>query len=382
MQIPSFFSMYQQLIALPSISSMDSRWDHSNKAVIDKLSDWLTDLGFQCQVNELVGKPGKYNLLARRGSGSGGLLLSGHTDTVPYDASRWHSDPFQLTERDGGWYGLGSIDMKGFFAFVIEALKALPEERQQQPLMILATADEETTMDGARQLNQFDNLKPAACVIGEPTSMTPVFAHKGHLSEAIRVTGKSGHSSDPSLGINAIEIMHPIIQKLLALKSDLSHKYSSELFSVSAPTLNLGAIHGGDNPNRICACCELQIDLRPLPGMNIDDVYLLLNQQLATLYQQWPDCITVEHLHPAIPGYQEQPDAAIVQLAEELSAQQAHAVNYCTEAPFIQQLGCETLVMGPGSIKQAHQPNEFLALDSIKPSQKIISQLIQGYCFR
>ncbi|RUO75361.1 acetylornithine deacetylase [Idiomarina seosinensis] len=381
MPVPSFFSMYQQLIAIPSISSMDSQWDHSNKAVIEKLAEWLGELGFDCEINELQGKPGKFNLLARRGTGSGGLLLSGHTDTVPYDESRWSSDPFTLTERDNRWYGLGSIDMKGFFAFVIEALKELPAEQQQQPLMILATADEETTMDGARQLSNFSNLKPDACIIGEPTSMTPVLAHKGHLSEAIRVTGKSGHSSDPKLGLNAIEIMHQVIGRLLTVQSDFSSKYSNALFTVPEPTLNFGSIHGGDNPNRICGCCELQIDIRPLPGMDISELYLLINQQLADLRQRCPGQIDLIQLHPAIPGYQEQADAALVHLAEKISGRTAHAVNYCTEAPFIQQLGCETVVMGPGSIAQAHQPDEYLATDTIDSTQKQIYQLIRGYCY-
>lgn len=381
MNTPSFFSMYQQLIAQPSISSLDPAWDHSNKQVIDLLAEWLTPLGFSCEINQLKNKPGKYNLLARRGRGRGGLLLSGHTDTVPYDANRWQFDPFKLTEQDNRWYGLGSIDMKGFFAFVIEALKGLPEEQQKQPLLILATADEETTMDGARQLSMFDNLAPAACIIGEPTSMRPVCAHKGHLSEAIRVVGRSGHSSDPSLGVNAIEVMHQVIATLMETQSELSRKYSSRLFEVPMPTLNFGSIHGGDNPNRICGCCELQIDIRPLPGMAIDELYQLIANQLSPLQQQSPAQIEWHHLHEPIPGYQQDTDATLVQLAEKVSAQSAHAVNYCTEAPFIQQLGCETVVMGPGSIAQAHQPDEFLSVETIKPTQTAIRNLIQGYSF-
>lgn len=381
MNTPSFFTMYQQLIAQPSISSLDPSWDHSNKQVIDLLADWLTPLGFHCEINELTNKPGKYNLLARRGNGSGGLLLSGHTDTVPYDANRWQFDPFKLTERDNRWYGLGSIDMKGFFAFVIEALKQLPADKQQQPLLILATADEETTMDGARQLSMFANLKPTACIIGEPTSMRPVCAHKGHLSEAIRVVGRSGHSSDPSLGINAIEVMHQVVSTLMNVQSELSQKYSNQLFEVPIPTLNFGSIHGGDNPNRICGCCELQIDIRPLPGMAIDDLYDLIATQLGSLRQRSPAQIEWHHLHDPIPGYQQATDVALVKLAEKVSQHSAQAVNYCTEAPFLQQLGCETLVMGPGSISQAHQPNEYLAMDAIAPSQQAIKSLIQAYCF-
>ena len=183
MPVPSFLSMYQQLVASPSISSLDPQWDHSNKGVIDLLTEWLQLLGFHCEVNELQGKPGKYNLLARRGEGSGGLLLSGHTDTVPYDANRWNFDPFKLTEQNNRWYGLGSIDMKGFFAFVIEALKALPAEQQKQPLMILATADEETTMAGARALR----AEQYSVVIGDAAQRAAVAEH---------CTGRGEHSSE------------------------------------------------------------------------------------------------------------------------------------------------------------------------------------------
>ncbi|MEC9319134.1 MAG: M20/M25/M40 family metallo-hydrolase, partial [Pseudomonadota bacterium] len=164
MSIPSFFKMYQALIARPSISSLDPSWDHSNKAVIELLADWLEQLDFDVEIQPLKNKPNKFNLLATRGVGSGGLLLSGHTDTVPYDQKRWNFDPFKLTEQDNRWYGLGAIDMKGFFAFIIEALRDLPANQQTKPIQILATADEETTMDGARQLNHFSQLKPDHCI--------------------------------------------------------------------------------------------------------------------------------------------------------------------------------------------------------------------------
>ena len=218
MSIPSFFKMYQALIARPSISSLDPSWDHSNKAVIELLADWLEQLDFDVEIQPLTSNPSKFNLLAKRGHGSGGLLLSGHTDTVPYDQQRWQFDPFKLTEKDNRWYGLGSIDMKGFFAFIIEELKQLPAQYQTKPIMILATADEETTMAGARQVDQFTNLKPDFCVIGEPTEMQPIRAHKGHITESIKVIGRTGHSSDPSLGLNAIDVMHEVIEKLLSFK--------------------------------------------------------------------------------------------------------------------------------------------------------------------
>ena len=381
MSIPSFFKMYQALIARPSISSLDASWDHSNKAVIELLADWLEQLDFNIEIQPLKNKPNKFNLLATRGVGSGGLLLSGHTDTVPYDQKRWNFDPFKLTEQDNRWYGLGAIDMKGFFAFIIEALRDLPANQQTKPIQILATADEETTMDGARQLNHFSQLKPDHCIIGEPTEMRPIRAHKGHLTESIRVTGRSGHSSNPALGINAIEIMHQVISQLLEFRNGISHKYSNKLFEIPYPTLNLGAIHGGDNANRICGCCELHIDIRPLPGMSLADLYSELNTALKQLMLSSPGTIELTSMHPPIPGFEQAENSKFVQLTEQISGVQAEAVNYCTEAPFIQQLGCDTLVLGPGSIKQAHQPDEFLDLSTINQSQQAINNLIRRLCF-
>ncbi|ESP95158.1 MULTISPECIES: acetylornithine deacetylase [Pseudoalteromonas] len=386
MSLPNFLDMYKRLIANPSVSAIDKSLDLSNKAVIDELANWCRELDFEVEITELTHSPGKFNLLARRepldkNLSEGGLMLAGHTDTVPFDDIRWNSDPFELTEKDNKLFGLGSIDMKGFFAFVLNAIRQLEHSQQTTPLMILATADEETTMAGAQQVAQHTSLKPKYCVIGEPTDMVPVFTHKGHMSSAIRITGRSGHSSDPEKGLNAIEIMQQVITQVLQLKEELKNKYSVEHFAVPHPTLNLGHIHGGDNANRICGCCELHIDIRPLPGLSIVELEQMLLTALKPINEQYPGSVDVIDLHDPIPAFSGRTDSGLVKLAEKLSKQKAIAVNYCTEAPFLQQLGCETIVMGPGSIAQAHQPDEHLAMDKIKPSQEIILNLIQTCCF-
>lgn len=390
MSIPNFLQMYQTLISLPSISAIDEKLNLSNRDVINNLANWCQTLGFECEITELENAPGKFNLLARLNPNDcqkepkdihGGLMLAGHTDTVPFDENQWSLNPFTLTETDNKLFGLGSIDMKGFFAFILHALQGLDLANLQQPLIILATADEETTMAGAQQICQHENLKPTRCIIGEPTDMVPVFTHKGHMSSAIRIIGKSGHSSDPNAGINAIEIMHLVIQKLLILKQELKNKYSISHFEIPYPTLNLGHIHGGDNANRICGCCELHIDMRPLPGISITELQAMLLAAVNEINQQYPNAVEVIDLHDPIPAFKGKTDSALVKLAEKVSGEKAIAVNYCTEAPFIQQLGCETIIMGPGSINQAHQPDEYLAMEKIKPTQKMIKQLIVESCF-
>ena len=379
---PSLLSMLQQLIATPSVSSTLAHWDQSNRGVIDKLEGWLSGMGFATEVIELEGFPGKANLIATLGSGSGGLVLSGHTDTVPYDAGRWRQDPFKLTELNNRFYGLGSCDMKGFFALAIEAARGVAENPSQlrQPLIILATADEETSMSGARALALSGRPKARRAVIGEPTSMRPVYLHKGMMMERVRLTGRSGHSSDPNLGINALEAMQGVMTELLLFRTELQQQHQNRAFEIAVPTLNLGCIHGGDNPNRICASCELDFDLRPLPGMDLVPLRDQINRRLAAVADRYGVKIETEALFPGIPAFQNQQDSTLVKLAEKLSGYSAQSVAFGTEAPFLQQLGMDTIVMGPGSIDQAHQPDEFLALDQIKPTVAILETLIRDSC--
>ena len=210
------YSQLQQLIETPSVSSTDSRWDQGNRAVIDLLASWLSDLGFATEIQAVTADGDKANLIATLGRGPGGLVLAGHTDTVPFDEGRWQSNPLTLTERDNRLYGLGSTDMKGFFPLAIAAASAFSARSLKQPLILLATADEESSMNGARQLAAAGHPKARAAIIGEPTSLVPVRMHKGIMMEAVRVTGQAGHSSDPALGNSALEGMHAVIGDLIA----------------------------------------------------------------------------------------------------------------------------------------------------------------------
>ncbi|MBF0784280.1 acetylornithine deacetylase [Muribacter muris] len=380
MKTLSFIERYRQLIELPTISSLEAQQDQSNQALIERLADWLADFGFHTDIIAVENSRNKYNLLATYGTGEGGLLLAGHSDTVPFDEGRWQFDPFTLTEQNGRFYGLGTADMKGFFAFVVEAVSRLDLSKLQKPLRILATADEETTMLGARTFAQHSHIRPDCAIIGEPTSLKPIRAHKGHMGEAIRIIGQSGHSSDPAQGINAIEVMHSVTDRLLSLRDQLKTRYHNPLFQVPYPTMNLGNIHGGDAINRICACCELQLDIRPLPNLALQDLEDLLREQLAPLIEQWGDRIQIRSLHSGIPGYECEHSAQVVQVVEKLLGEPCQAVNYCTEAPFIQQL-CPTLVLGPGSIEQAHQPDEYLDSRFITPTIDLLTKLIHHFCF-
>ena len=276
--------MARILVASPSVSSVNAAWDMGNRPVIELLDSWLADLGFKTEIQSIAGHADKFNLIATVGEGSEGLVLSGHTDTVPFDEAKWHSDPLKLVERDNRLYGMGAADMKGFFAVVIEALRELPLERLKQPLVVIATADEESSMCGAKALIDLPYRLGRHALIGEPTELMPVRMHKGISMESVRLVGQSGHSSNPDLGVNALEGMQQVIAEVLRWREELQARYQNPAFEVAVPTLNLGHIHGGDNPNRICGECELQFDLRPLPGMALPDLREELRQRLGQLF--------------------------------------------------------------------------------------------------
>lgn len=379
-KLPPFIEIYRQLIATPSISATDSALDQSNETLISLLAGWFRDLGFSVEVQPVPGTRNKFNMLAKSGEGAGGLLLAGHTDTVPFDDGRWTRDPFTLTEHDNKLYGLGTADMKGFFAFILDTLRDIDVSVLKKPLYILATADEETTMAGAKFFSESTTLRPDCAIIGEPTSLKPVRAHKGHLSNVIRIQGQSGHSSDPGRGVNAIELMHESITQLMELRNTLKTRSHHDGFAIPYPTMNFGHISGGDAANRICACCELHMDIRPLPGLTLSDLDELLNDALAPVSARWPGRLTVGELHPPIPGYECPREHQLVQVVEKLLGTETEVVNYCTEAPFIQEI-CPTLVLGPGSINQAHQPDEFIDTAFIKPTRELIAQVVHHFCY-
>ena len=374
--------MIDALVSTPSVSSPDASRDQGNLAVIEQLASWLSDAGFDIEVMPLPNDNSKANLIATLGSGSGGLVLSGHTDTVPYDEGKWQHNPFSLTQVDQRLYGLGTSDMKAFLALAIEASRGVRATDLKQPLIILATADEETSMAGAKAL--VDRKLPQAqyAIIGEPTGLRPVNMHKGMLMEAIRLQGRSGHSSDPALGNSALEAMYCVIGALRDWRDELQHTHHNACFAVPVPTLNLGHIHGGDNPNRICPACELHIDLRPLPGMDPQQLREELRHRTLAVLRDSGIHASFEALLDGVPAMQTPASAAIVQLAEKLTGHSPEAVAFGTEAPYLNQLGIETVVLGPGDIEQAHQPDEYLALERLTPTIEILTQMINTICIK
>lgn len=372
--------MLARLIAIPSVSSVNPRFDQGNRALIDEVAGWMEAAGFAVEIIPIPGNPDKANVIGTLGQGPGGLVLAGHTDTVPYDEHLWSHDPFKLTEADGRLYGLGTSDMKSFIALALDAARGLRAEDLKQPLIILATADEESSMAGAETLVKLGRPKARHAVIGEPTGLRPVRMHKGVMMEAIRITGHSGHSSDPSLGANAIEGMQQAMGALLEFRTELQSCHCNPLFHVPVPTMNLGYIHGGDNPNRICGHCELHIDVRPLPGMNMLELREMLKERLDKAVTSPGLTLQVTPLFSGTPAMETPADAPLVKATEALTGHPAEAVAFGTEGPYLRELGMDVVVLGPGDIAQAHQPDEYLALDRIAPTLDLLRALIQRFC--
>jgi acetylornithine deacetylase len=374
--------MMAELIARPSVSCVSPQLDQSNQGVIDVLADWLADLGFDIEVIPVTDQPKKSNLIATLGTGPGGLVFSGHTDTVPYDERRWNHNPFALSEDSDRFYGLGTSDMKGFFAIAIDAIRDLRAGDLEQPVIVLATSDEESSMDGAKTLVRLGKPKARYAVIGEPTNLRPIYAHKGIMMEAVRVRGQSGHSSDPLLGHNALEGMSTVLVELLAWRDELQQRYTDPAFAVPFPTLNPGHIHGGDNPNRICAECELHFDLRPLPGMSLESLRDEFRQRLQTTFASSP---LVVETFPLVEGTQPMltdKTSAIAAACERLTGHAVETAAYCTEGPYLNELGMDSMVLGPGHIDQAHKPDEFLSAGSIPPMRDMLIELVTEFCLR
>ena len=200
------------------------------------------------------------------------------------------------------------------------------------------------------------------------------------MMDSIRLTGQSGHSSDPALGNSALDAMHAVISELIKFRNELKQKYHSEIFEIPYPTLNLGSIHGGDSPNRICGHCNLDIDLRLLPGMHLETVRAEIRQRLRTITDPLGIEFELVTLFSGTPAFFAEEDSKLLATAEKLTGHAGISVAFGTEGPFLQELGMDTIILGPGNIDQAHQPDEYMSLEMIKPCIDFLQQIISQQC--
>jgi acetylornithine deacetylase len=364
---------------------------NSNLPMQEFLADILQGIGLE--VRTFPSPDGKKaNVFATLGPRDvGGLMLAGHTDTVPVDGQAWDSDPFTLTERDGKFFGRGTADMKSFIAQSILAAQALRGRKLKVPLHLAFTYDEEVGCHGAthlmQTLAQHPLALPTSAVIGEPTHFQVFNKHKGFSACRVSIRGVEGHSSLPPKGANAIRQAALVIQKLMDVECErMTHRSQETDFELPYTTVNVGQIHGGTATNIIPNRCDVHFEYRTMPGE--DPAYVLREVQgyvkevlLPAFQKQQPNVsIEVEEENRGLP-MQTPPGSAIEALALELTGQaRTGAAPYYTEGAIYNGHGIPTVVCGPGDIDQAHRPNEFITREQLEKGVPFLGKLIERVC--
>jgi acetylornithine deacetylase len=365
---------------LKSLVAFDTTSRLSNLDLIDWVDDYLKHFGvLGTRVPNDEGT--KSNFFATIGPHEpGGVVLSGHTDVVPVDGQTWDTDPFSLTEQDGRLYGRGTCDMKGFIACALAAVPAM--NTLKRPIHLALSYDEEVGCRGVAPMVDaiVKRLPPIeAVIVGEPTMMQLINGHKGITALETVVTGVPAHSSQTQLGESAVMIAARLIDFLQNEAAALqAPDHCIEEFDPPYTTLTVNQIEGGTAINILAERCTFLWDIRSLPGDHA--------QMLQSAFRTFCDDMVQESAHPIsietaafadAPGLKAQEVNTAEQLVRRISgANQSNMVAFATEAGYFQQAGYDTVVFGPGDIAQAHQPNEFVAIDQLRACDQFLNKLI------
>ena len=376
---PELMAMIEKLIAFPTVSR------DSNLGLIEWTRDYLAGLGVPSRLTYDATKK-KANLFATLGEGKRpGLVLSGHTDVVPVDGQAWDTDPFKATVIGDKLYGRGVADMKSYIATALVMAPKFLAANIEAPMHFAFSYDEEVGCLGVRSLiadlKQI-GLQTAGCIVGEPTLMQPIIAHKGTHRFRCCITGREAHSSYTTHGVNSIEYAARIIVYIRQMADRLAQLETRDYsFTVPFTTLQTGTIKGGLASNIVPKDCEFQFEARTMPGASVDKLYAEIQQFAATLLPEMQRieplaAINFEMLATA-PGLSMQESDAIVQLAAGLSRNRPNgAVSYGTEAGLFQHAGIPSVICGPGNIEQAHRPNEWVTLEQVAQCEAFMQRLI------
>jgi acetylornithine deacetylase len=381
--MPQTFSPREMLSRLVSF---DTTSRDSNLELISFVEDYARSYGLAPR--RIPNPEGtKANLLISIGPQEpGGIILSGHTDVVPVDGQPWDSDPFNMIERDGKYFGRGTSDMKAFSAVILSLLPQLTRQPLKTPVHIALSYDEEVGCLGVRPMIA-DIVKsvpmPRLAIIGEPTDMKVVNAHKGIRSFRTTVTGREAHSSQTDKGVNAVMVAAELIMHLAKLAEDMRRRGDpSGRFDPPYTTVQSSTIEGGTALNILARHCLFQWEFRYLPGTSQDEILDAFNayannEVLPRLKAIAPeaDIVTKPRAHvPALVATEGCPAEA---LAKQLTGRNhAEAVAYGTEAGLFQEAGIPSVVCGPGNIQQAHKPNEFIEISQVAACEQFIRKLI------
>jgi acetylornithine deacetylase len=362
----------------------DTRSDRSNLALIECIADHLRTLGVPLRLTHDDTRS-KANLFATLGEGKpGGVVLSGHTDTVPWDGQAWTLDPLGAEVKGGRLHGRGSADMKGWIGLVVAQAKAWLEADGPHAIHFAFSYDEEVGGFGA--MNLIADLKeagiaPRICIVGEPTEMVPALAHKGVHRWRCCVRGKPAHSSLTPLAVNSIEAAARVVSHISSIADELRDTEPRQAgFDVPYTTAAVCRIEGGVADNIVPEECRFHYEFRNLPGADAAALQQRVRDYAATLE---PAMQAVEpsagfrfESFASMPAFQARPDEPAVQLALRLAdTQRTTLVAFGTEAGLFQRAGMSTVVCGPGSIQQAHQPDEFVSLAQLARAEAFLREL-------
>ncbi|MBV8260179.1 MAG: acetylornithine deacetylase [Paraburkholderia sp.] len=388
---PSSAALPASLPWVTRLVSMDTVSRHPNLGLIETVRDDLRARGIESTLT--YGRDGKWaNLFAtipaHDGETNGGIVLSGHTDVVPVDGQNWDSDPFKPEIRDGLLYGRGTCDMKGFIGAALTLLPEIQQARLASPLHLALSFDEEIGCVGAPLMIEElvkRGVKPEGCIVGEPTSMRPIVAHKGLNAYQCCVRGQAAHSSLTPRGLNAIEYA----ARLICYIRDLADEFRAngpfdELYDVPFTTAQTSTIEGGNAINTVPAECRFAFEFRNLPALDPDTIFARIEQYaretLVPKMQREHAAGAIEFTKiAAAPGLDATEQAAITQLVRALTADQTRRkVAYGTEAGLFARAGIPSVVCGPGDIQQAHKPNEYVSLEQLAACEGFLRKLVHG----
>ncbi|MEP6742294.1 MAG: acetylornithine deacetylase [bacterium] len=368
-----------QLVAIDSVSS------RTNLRVIDYLATRCEAIGLSVQRFPYSDDNGieKINLLAVAGANLFGeldveIVLVGHTDTVPYEAT-W-TDALNLTLRDEKLFGRGACDTKAFISAALTAVQSLDLKSLRRPLALLFTADEEVGLIGAQRfVQQQQQMRARYAIVGEPTSLQPMRAGKGYCLAEITVQGREAHSAYPELGTSAVFGAARLITRIEKIATELRSEMHPD-FDPPFTTLNIGLVHGGTAKNVVAGACRFTLEWRPIPGQAPGRLLELIDLAIATETARDQHLIFEVEASRADQGFETSANSKLVNLLEDLTMKTAGTVAFGTEAALMTELGAEAVVLGPGNIREAHRTGEFVPVAELDAGVEILRKAIETVC--
>lgn len=379
---PLHLHLLRDLVAFDTVSR------NSNLALIDYVERMLGELGAKCE-RIFNHQRNKANLLASFGPvDRPGIVLSGHTDVVPVDGQPWSSDPFALALRDGRAYGRGTADMKGFAAVCLSLAHQLSLQRLDNPIHIALSYDEELGCLGAPSLAQTIMAqygRQEMVIVGEPTQMQPVIGHKANTGVEVTVKGRAAHSSLAPTTINAVEVAGHFLQEFSLMQAEAAALVRDDLYDVPVSTITVTQIEGGSAINIVPVTCRIVCEFRLLPPISavpfLERLQKLAAALMLELQTRVPEAdIRIREIF-SYPGLDTSADeSAVAQVMRAAGSNAASKVAYGTEAGLFSQItGTPTVIIGPGSIEQAHKPDEFVDIEQLEQCRRFLVRLLRPH---